>query len=49
MEDNNTNSGNTNTHLTSSKENFIFKFVILGDSGVGKTSILHHFIFNKCK
>jgi hypothetical protein len=26
----------------------VFKCVILGDAGVGKTSILHHFIFNKC-
>jgi GTPase SAR1 family protein len=31
------------------KENLTFKFVILGDTGVGKTSILHYYIFNKCK
>lgn len=24
------------------------KFIIIGDAGVGKTSLLHHFIFNKC-
>lgn len=28
---------------------FVFKFVIIGDSGVGKSCIMHHFIFNKCK
>lgn len=26
---------------------YVFKFVIIGDSGVGKSSIMHHFIFNK--
>ena len=30
------------------QKNLIFKIVILGDSGVGKTSILHYFVFNKC-
>lgn len=24
------------------------KFIIIGDPGVGKTSLLHYFIFNKC-
>jgi GTPase SAR1 family protein len=24
------------------------KFIIIGDAGVGKTSLLHYFIFNKC-
>ena len=28
---------------------FVFKFVIIGDSGVGKSCIMHHFIYNKCK
>ena len=28
---------------------YVFKFVIIGDSGVGKSCIMHHFIFNKCK
>ena len=27
---------------------FEFKFVIIGDSGVGKSCIMHHFIYNKC-
>lgn len=27
---------------------FVFKFVIIGDSGVGKSCIMHHFIYNKC-
>lgn len=27
---------------------YVFKFVIIGDSGVGKSCIMHHFIFNKC-
>lgn len=31
-----------------SKEITVLKFVILGDSNVGKTSILHHFMFGKC-
>lgn len=30
-------------------EDYVFKFVIIGDSGVGKSCIMHHFIFNKCK
>lgn len=30
------------------KEGHVFKFVILGDSNVGKTSILYHYIFGKC-
>jgi hypothetical protein len=30
------------------KESLVFKFVILGDSNVGKTSILYHYIFGKC-
>lgn len=31
------------------KNPHVFKVVILGDSGVGKTSFLHNFIFSKCK
>lgn len=27
---------------------YVFKFVILGDSGVGKSSIIHYYI-HKCK
>lgn len=28
---------------------YVFKFVIIGDSGVGKTSLLHYFVYDKCK
>lgn len=31
------------------KHDYVFKFVIIGDSGVGKSCIMHHFIFSKCK
>jgi len=43
---------NQNINSIENKENLnslIFKIVILGDSGVGKTSILHYYVFNKCK
>jgi len=44
------NDDNNNTHTKKDPENsLIFKIVILGDSGVGKTSILHYCVFNKCK
>jgi Ras-related protein Rab-4B len=29
-------------------QDYVFKFVIIGDSGVGKSCIMHHFIYNKC-
>ena len=32
----------------STKKQYVFKFVVMGDSGVGKTSILHHFVYSKC-
>ncbi len=43
--DDNANSINKRENSNS----LIFKIVILGDSGVGKTSILHYYVFNKCK
>ena len=40
----------TNSNTKKENSNYlIFKIVILGDSGVGKTSILHYYVFNKCK
>lgn len=39
---------NTMEDLAPNKE-FVFKFVVIGDSGVGKSSILHYFVYNKCK
>lgn len=30
------------------EEEINFKFIVIGDAGVGKTSLLHHFIFGKC-
>lgn len=44
------NEDNSNTNSKKEPSNsFIFKIVILGDSGVGKTSILHYYVFEKCK
>ncbi len=31
-----------------SDSEILFKFVLIGDSGVGKSCILHSFIHNKC-
>lgn len=28
---------------------FLFKFLVIGSAGAGKSCILHHFIENKCK
>lgn len=42
-----TNEGN-HTNFSDSPE-YVFRFVIIGDSGIGKSSIIHHFIHNKCK
>ena len=28
---------------------YLFKFLVIGSAGVGKSCILHHFIENKCK
>ena len=39
----------TESDAVEEKKNYNFKYIIIGDAGVGKTSILHHFIFNKCK
>lgn len=30
-------------------QDFVFKYIIIGDSGVGKSSLMHNFIYNKCK
>jgi GTPase SAR1 family protein len=46
--DKNEDQTNSNTKKENSNS-LIFKIVILGDSGVGKTSILHYYVFNKCK
>ena len=42
------NNKDFNSISTDRKESYVFKFVILGDSNVGKTSILYHYIFGKC-
>ena len=39
---------NNNNDINDSNE-YVFKYVIIGDSGVGKSSVIHHFIHNKCK
>ncbi len=28
---------------------YVFKYVVIGDSGVGKSCIIHQYIFSKCK
>lgn len=28
---------------------YVFRFVIIGDCGIGKTSIIHYFLHNKSK
>lgn len=33
---------------TQFKNEYLFKIIIIGDSGVGKSSILHHYIYGKC-
>jgi len=38
----------TNNFISDSVD-FVFKFVIIGDSNVGKSCLMHHFIYNKCK
>jgi GTPase SAR1 family protein len=44
----NKETGKDDSDSLEKKETFVFKFVILGDSNVGKTSILYHYIFEKC-
>lgn len=34
---------------TSHNYNYIFKFIIIGDMGVGKSCLLHQFTEKKCK
>ena len=31
------------------KYDFVFKFIIIGDTGTGKSCILHQFVDGKCK
>jgi hypothetical protein len=38
----------SNENFSGDNHDYVFKFVIIGDSGVGKSCIMHHFIFNKC-
>ncbi len=49
METSNNNQNNNIKHKKDKENSLIFKIVILGDSGVGKTSLLHYYVFNKCK
>lgn len=35
--------------MDSSNDDFIFKFLVIGDSGVGKSTFIHQYIHNKCK
>ena len=44
----NSSEQSTNNVAFIHKDYPVFKFVILGDSGCGKTSILHYFLFSKC-
>jgi Ras-related protein Rab-4B len=41
---------NTTNENSSSAENndYVFRYVLVGDSGVGKSSVMHHLMFNKC-
>jgi GTPase SAR1 family protein len=39
----------SNINNTNNNNTLNLKFIIIGDAGVGKTSLLHYFIFNKCK
>lgn len=41
--------GSYDTSTGMDNHDYVFKFVIIGDSGVGKSCIMHHFMFNKCK
>jgi len=41
------NSSNENS-AQADNHDYVFKFVIIGDSGVGKSCLIHHFMFNKC-
>ena len=43
MSENNSNNNNNNYI------DLQFKYIMVGDSGVGKSCILHHFIFNRFK
>lgn len=45
----NFSSQTSNEYNASDPSDYVFKFVIIGDSGVGKSCVIHHFIHNKCK
>jgi len=38
---------NDSNNLSNEAE-YILKFVIIGDSDVGKSCIMHHYFYNKC-
>ncbi len=38
-----------NENSSGENHDYVFKFVIIGDSGVGKSCLIHHFMFSKCK
>jgi GTPase SAR1 family protein len=40
---------NENVEQVRKKDNYIFKFIIVGETGVGKTCLLQRFIFGNCK
>lgn len=46
---NSISSGSYESPNYSENHDYVFKFVIIGDSGVGKSCVMHHFMFNKCK
>lgn len=39
----------TNNNSLTENQNYVFKLVLVGDSGVGKSCLMHHFIYNRFK